>query len=640
MNYLTQAGDVLRNHSDKIIDGLGGWGNGFYYAEAKRKEDEIKQGGNYYFASLFQVGQLANLGGTISKINGLFTQNPLKIPVSILCNLAPILSIPGLLYCAAVKQGQHADLAKFFNSTKYAIIKAPEKLGKWTISALSFLSEHTGNMIRVAMIASSVALIALGNVAFGAATLVAIGYEAIDTMGWVPRRISLFMETYMPTVSLIGLVLSSTLIVRVFSAIALSTHILPVFGKYIHQQVDAVARYFFKLQGPSLKEIDAPLVEKKAMTLGEINTIIDISPWEFENFYKINPAHCSTPIMDIEKLPKDNHFEKFLPLFDQINWKTKYGLIKNKLRDDDRFLTFLVEKFPGKEKKELMKICDVNKNPVDNITPCIEELAKQKGISKEEFAANWMREQMVGLVDILQGKKRVKGLQQDLDEALNECSILLPYLTSLKDPIEKEDALLKLAIEGGNYCGRGIKRVTNELIRHIVQKGIQNGPVNPIRDYEIQVLQSLQNERHMIVQNLYQILCKNGQIPAAISGDIHGLDLYRLYFSLGFYPLTPNERKRVGLSEIGVWELYNEYRLKAYVDYTFELHDTIEKIGHTHFSNYLINIINENKQLTATQKEDLIEKWINCNDGQWTKDETIKRFQNLMFVRLGVVKKG
>lgn len=336
--------------SDALTNGLVGWSVGYTYATEKKREDEIKQGKNYYLASISQAVQLSQIGILISKINDILPDYLFKTAVKIFCNIGPIISFPAFLYCSSVKQGQNEDLAKYFNGTKYAYIKAPEKLGARTISVLGFISEHIGNMIRVAMVAASVALIVLGNAVYGAAVLTALAYEAVDTMGFIPRRISLFMEIYMPMVSLVGLVIGGTAIVRVFSAIMLSTHIFPFLSKYIHYQVDAASRYFFKMQGPSLKEIDAPVVEKKSMTYDEIKKILDTSSNEFSKNYEINPAHCGVPLLDIGKFQKDHKLEKLLPLFDQIDWKGKYGFIKSKLRDDDRFLDFLMKEFPVKQK--------------------------------------------------------------------------------------------------------------------------------------------------------------------------------------------------------------------------------------------------------------------------------------------------
>ncbi len=266
------------------------------------------------------------------------------------------------------------------------------------------------------------------------------------------------MEIYMPTVSLLGLVIGGTAVIQIYSAIMLSTHILPCAAAFIHQKVDALTRYSFSLKGPSLSEIDAPLVEKKEMTFDEINQILDC----YSNDLEINPAHCSHSIVELEDLPKDDDFDQFLTLFDQVDWELNYVHVFNKLKDDDRFLDFLLEKFK-KDNESLQK--EELQAAVEHY---IELTADEKGVSKERFVVDWTREQMVVLIDLLKGNTRVEGLQQDLDEAIQAAAILLPHITSLTIDVDREDALLKLAIEGGAYCGRGIKRSANEIMRGVI----------------------------------------------------------------------------------------------------------------------------------------------------------------------------
>lgn len=612
--------------TDLITDSLVGWSVGYTYAEAKDKENEIKQGKNYYLASFCQVAQVARVGMVISKINQAVPEYPFKRAVNVFCNIGPLLSYPVFLYCASVKHGDNEKVAKWFNGSRFAYIKLPEKLGTRSVSFMRFIAEHSGDMCRVAMIAGSIALIALGNTVYGTVVLTALSYQVLDHNGYVPRRISLFMEMYMPTISLVGLCVGGTLIVRAFSAIALSGRILPSFNVYLHHRVDAVARYFFDLKGPNLEEIDAPYKKREQMSYNEINQILEASSYDFE----INPSHCSHPLVELDKLPKDTAFDKLITLFDQVDWEKRFALILGKLKDDDRFIDELSGKFPTIAKEDLP----------DSAESCVEELAQLEGISKEEFAVNYVHSQLEELVKMLKGEKRVTGLQQDLDESISDCAILLPYISSMDDPIEQEDALLKLAVEGGDYCGRGIKRAVNELMRGILEKGVDDpaGIMDPTSGYEMGVMQALQNTRHTLILAIYQLIAKQLNIPNQISQDTHGFDIYRLYFSLGFYPLTAHERRRLGLNEIGLWELYDTHRSGLYNAYKASLDDTVKSLGEVNFGVYLQQIIQDNDQLSDQQKDDLLEMFTERNDDTWSLEETHERFHRLMFVRLGVLR--
>lgn len=521
---------------------LSGFGNGYRFAQAKQKEDEVKQGRNYILASLSICSQFLTLCTALKIINQSVPPYPGKLAVSVACQLTPILSLITAPLCGAVKSGHYKSFAKNCNQSLKDLsgsknplryLRLPEKLRKCTVRVASILAEHTGNLIRIAMLASAVALIALGNAAFGGALLAAVAFQILDSRGFIPRRISLFMEIYMPIIMNVGILLSGIMIARVFAAISLLSS-SPSFNRIFYHKIDSILRKKFPphyFPGPSLKEIDAPLVEKKEMTFDEIQKILHSDPSDFT----INPAHCNKPAIDLEKLPRDSNLNKYMTLFDSIDWKSKYNYLKYKLKDDDRFLDFLGEKFSGVDKKILSKEIDTY----------IQKLAAKEGMSTEKYAAKWTRKQMVMLIAKLKGNKRVKGLQQDLDESIQLSKVILAHLSSLdkqngviddvlnklrvgskgeiKDPIlklklsnhltnqqvelkdeseetitleeallnlstenqeklkgalsalkvsnqiELEDALLKLAIEGGDYCGRGIKRAANELLWGILE---------------------------------------------------------------------------------------------------------------------------------------------------------------------------
>ena len=73
------------------------------------------------------------------------------------------------------------------------------------------------------------------------------------------------------------------------------------------------------------------------------------------------------------------------------------------------------------------------------------------------------------LVQSLQGKGAVSGKEQHRDEAITICAQILPFLLSCRNTMEREDALLKMAVEGGNYCALGVKRMANELLTTFLQ---------------------------------------------------------------------------------------------------------------------------------------------------------------------------
>src|SRR5262249_47998913 len=150
-----------------------------------------------------------------------------------------------------------------------------------------------------------------------------------------------------------------------------------------------------------------------------------------------------------------------------------------------------------------------------------------------------------------------KGWQVDLDDAIANCGKILAYVQKLdpvKDRIEIEDILLKLACEGGEYCARGVKRASSELMSHIVNKSAKFN-LDPDKVYEMQLHQALLDQRSQLVQQQYNKIAQYALslYPDAIKNDVHLFDVYRIYLSLGVIPLTDFERQKIGIGHLMGW---------------------------------------------------------------------------------------
>ena len=639
-----------------ILNGAVGWSLGYQYTQCKIKEDEVKQGKNYYLAAAAQAEQVSMFGDLLSKTLGSLYSTPLSLPVKIACNLSSIIFLPISLLNAGVKSGDYKPFARQWNRTRKSSIRLPQ-FGNFSSRVMRFFAEHTGDLLRLAMIASSIALIALGKRFMGGGVLAALSYQAIDSKGFIPRKISLFMETYMPALSLVGIFAGGMIITKIVSAVMLTNYLFPSScNRYIHYKVDTLFQKIFSkpltmgnptffqkifskpltMGNPTFKlkleEVDAE-IKQKEFDYKEFNEILNSNQDDFE----INPAHCSKWVYETKALPESRDFASLLTLFNGIDWQNKYALIKDKLKDDDRFIDFLMVQFPQIDKKDL-------KNDFDDY---VKKIAAINGKKTEEFAAEWMSEQMARLVDALLGKKRVKGSQQDLSDAMDDLAKLLPHLHSLtgNDQIELEDALLKLTVEGGDYCARGIKRAADELLRGVLQSKTGAGS-DPVKDYQNRILQALQNTRHQILQSIYDQLITslgNGgsKVPNAITYDTHTFDIYRKQLSLGFFPLTAYERNSLGVGEIIGWKgislavhpiMYSNYKMM--LDDIFE-----ENGGEVQFTQYLLGIIQNNSQLTDQEKNDLVEMYTERNGDLWSVKETNEKFHRCLFVKWGILRR-
>ncbi len=608
-----------------------GWSLGHQYTFYKKKEDEIKQGKNYYISTLLIFTQLSLLGANVSKLQDVLPNHPYKQRIKIVCNIGPFIAFPFTLFSALVKHGHYETFAEKYNQSPCSYIPLPKKLPSQWISFFNFFAEHTGDLLKGAMLCTSIAQIIFGNAAYGGAALSAFLYQFLDKdMQWIPHEMSSFVEVNTRLISELGTLLYGTILNRlIIGLVLLNSPCLHV--KKFQHLVDNIYRFFISVEGPTLKEIDNGLIEKKDLSFTEIAGILEAKEWDFE----INPVHCNQPAIDLNKLPKDTQFHKLLDLFDAFDWKSKYSIVKGKLKDDERFIHFLTSHFKNKSPEELSK----------NIDTYINILASEALLSKEEYAAQWLREQMVSFVDILDKKRPFKGLLEDLDEAILYASVLLPFLQSFKkdsSPIKQmecEDALLKLACEGGDYCARGIRRAANELLMNLLQNDLDKHTSDPMKNYEDGLLQACQNKRNLILQSIYQDMMKKAKVPGTVYQDTHSFDMYRLYFSLGFFPLIPSERKQIGLIELLVWENWGKIREELYETYSEELENVVHEAGEIHFGNYLNELIQQNSLLSEDQKESLIETFTFRNNGYWTYEKTLEKFHRFVLIHLGVLRK-
>lgn len=614
----------------EAINCLVGWSAGYQYCDFKTRENEAKQGKNYYISTALQASQLSTLGVIFQRVAALMPRNGFTRAAPILGNVVPLLALPLCIFTGIVKQGDYSKFAKYWNSSTKLPGTLPEKLSNRAIKIINFFAEHTGDIARIAMLVGSIALIAMGSTFFGGAVLTALTYEAIDTMGWVPRKISLFMEKYMSKVALVGLLIGGSLFMQIYAACTLPTAI-PKLNRFLLHKIDRLANSFLKLKFPlysgyNLEEIDAPVKERKNMTFAEINEVLDCT----KTRYEINPAHFSKWSQDPSKMPENRRFGEMLTLFNKIDWSKKYSLVSKKLADDERFIDSLKTQFPNVTKEVFRRDIDIY----------LGKLAAAQKMTKEAYAAKWLKTQMVTLVDTLQGKTRAKGWQVDLDDALSNCGKILSYMQKLNpttDRIELEDLLLKLACEGGDYCARGIKRASSEMVNQICNK--KSTAYDPTKDYERQLYQQLYEQRSELLQQAYNLIVDQilGIYPDAVKQDVHAFDLYRVYLSLGFIPLTDHEREKIGLGHLISWRLYGALRNQLHNEY--DPNKSVKKIGELHFATYMRSLILNNKALTETQKEQILEKYTERNDGKWTVAETDFNFHRLMFVMLGIMHK-
>lgn len=616
-----------------------GFETGNSFTHYKLKEDEIKQGKNYYLSAFplaFQTFPFISLNERLIRH---IPHRNFRFSATVLSRISAPLFFLSPFFFACVKHSHYDVLASALKQvskgslSSFFITKLPNQLSNRTVKVINFLADHAGDMMQVAMITGGIALIVLGQTFFGGALLISLVYATLDGRGWVPKKVSLFTETYSPILGSIGDFYTGTWLIQAFATLKLATTLFPSFNILLQKKIDSSLTNLSKFlnipaQIPSIEEIDKKFNGSKNLTYQEIKNVINARANEQ---YGINVSHC-TNFVKTPHLPKDYDFNKLLQFFKSVDWKQKFNVIKIKLSSEDRFISFLSESHVNVPREELKK----------NIDFYIKSLAKKEGICKEEYAANWLNEQMLALVDVLTGNKRGKGSQKDLQDAINICPEIVAYLQQISEDlgekVEYEDSLLKIALEAGNYCNRGIKRVFSEMQGQIIYKkssNMQHEESNWIKQYELQFLQSLQDLRYEMILATYQAEI-GSVLNNEISQDTHTFDVYRKFFSFGFYPFTEYERNEFGMIDSVLWKMkFSEVLKEMYVSYQSKLCNKIEENGKE--SDYILyKIIEQNPNLEDSQKEEL-RNWYGDVDGEGDFEEIQTKSRLLLLMTMGVL---
>lgn len=621
---------------------------GYMLTNLEKKEKEIRQGENGYLASCYQIPRLAHVSSLTSVILSQMPNGMVRTASVISNALMPAAGIILFPTFALVKQGHYEQAVACVNTiaeSRYPRLAGllPQQLSDKTVKWFSFLAEKATPITNVAVLAGTVALPYLGFSSLAAGIAVPVIFEKLNSANLVPECIGLSAEKYMPTIVNALLLAGGGPLSKIFSAATLASEI-PGASAYTQKKIGKLLLKIAQLKGPSLEEIDAPWQERENLCFEEINYILDNDD---SNEYEINPAHCSKQATLGINIPENRDFKNFLTLFETIKWNERYFLLKNAFRDDDRFLRQLKQTFPGNS----------NQDFYDDFEIYVEKLASETNLSKEDFLAKQLHEQMNHLVRTLCHEEETIGSLQDLEEAKDACGQILAYLLNKsmdnhESIMEIEDILLKLAMEAGKYCARGVKRAALEISSSLILQGLQASD-DPLKTYELKIRQRLQLLRQRIMQNMYQKLIEcmvqlakgsnefryqqrqtTDAQAVAIAQDVHTMDMYRMCLALGFYPLTEDERRQFNFTDLMTWAVYQEIRDSMYSTYQAALDEVIKEEGELVFCNYLRQKISLFKHLSPDQQDALIDKLAGCSEGE----KTLKSFHRLLFVKQGVLK--
>lgn len=477
----------------------------------------------------------------------------------------------------------------------------PTRLSSFAAKTLTLANQYLSEVIRISLIVSGAVLLYFGATAMALGALGAVVYETLDhDLGVIPHKVSLFMETWMPMISSMGLLIVGSMFSQVLAAASL-VMMIPSAQIWVHQKIGALVRksmieasgplieWFARQQGegrrppqineflanlrayPSLEECDAPFEQRKEMGRAEMDEILNGA----DDGYELNPACLTKNIEPLLPLEHNANFNLLTQLWDARadRWIQSYPLILRRLADDERFIKFLKENgVPGA--RDFFFVYDVNNHHQNHmqqyeaarnrhrqdVEVWITTRAEAQNITKEQFAANFVRAQLQAFVEKLSGTRPIEGERSLLEDTIENTSKIIPFLLQPNvTPLDIESSLLKLGVEGGDYCALGMKRASSEVFDGFTEPLIEEmyAQLPPNERFEKETMREFQKARLRAIQGFHSQamgFLRGREQFRSTADDIHLYTAVSTALKRGFYPLTDEEMHRFTFPEL----LFNE----------------------------------------------------------------------------------
>lgn len=301
-----------------------------------------------------------------------------------------------------------------------------------------FLYEHMDSVIQVASVVTSIALFILGAHVYATVSLVFLSIGFLDRKGLLPSKVEKVYHKLSPLLIVTGSFYGG-LFTRIFGIAAAILVLLKLFGFSVRDKV-------FELKDEGKTKVDIDLFHRIASGRGR---------------FKVNRGHVK--YLEKPTVPKDVKFDELIDIFRSIDWKKKstHMVVCAKLKDDARWKKYLRDR-------------------------------KCEDVSMDE-KINYLQKQLQELVRTVKEHKIHRGAPIDYKFLEDVLKIEIQDLRK-ECAVSKEDRLLRLAIEGGDYCGPGIFRILHDEYLSI----ISNDP-----GLEVRILAYLERIRERKFQALF-----------------------------------------------------------------------------------------------------------------------------------------
>jgi hypothetical protein len=283
---------------------------------------------------------------------------------------------------------------------------------------------------------SSVALIALGNVGFGLTSIAFLTVGALARYGILPHEMRRIIHDYLAPLGMIVGLTRGFGLDFVFNLIS-----------------------FLSFLAEKLQIINRPVVEiNQALPYEQLQAIIN-GTVETE----INPDFIQYATFP---LAPDRNIQRIIEISNTIDWTRHQAAINRKLSLDDRFKH-------------------------DHPNP--------DSVSNEEKIA-YFKASLQDFITSIDQRQVLHGEPHSYERLTDYLKHIVAFIEAEEDEITKSDIILRLAIEGGRYCGPGKYEVIQSVFDQFYSERTQ-------MDLRLKVLNCLRDFRRSIFEN--QIFAPN-----------------------------------------------------------------------------------------------------------------------------------
>lgn len=245
------------------VDVMGGFGSTYTFSTLRKKEIEVKQGSNHFFAAFPLIGSLFLTAANAQKVAAFIAPTLLRRSVQTCLRLSPWLAAPTLLVASVIRQGvdtsalqksvktwkdklekkessslwlfqDDRDLNKAASYRQHAqqkLLRAGcalvDRMGILLARNVIYVMEHPaaakavvdrlGSLLDGVFLVELVALALLGKPLFAVAGGAVLLFSLAEKNGKLSHKVVLFAERYFPLYANVGLFLSSSsLFIRMF----------------------------------------------------------------------------------------------------------------------------------------------------------------------------------------------------------------------------------------------------------------------------------------------------------------------------------------------------------------------------------------------------------------------------------------